>query len=127
MRTSDPAPVPPELRSLLKQVAGDLVDRLYGPNGPDWGTRFAQIEAVAIQLGQLVSAQMVTEAVARQADSAVPPSLDACPTCSGPIQAKPPEPRIVTTPAGDAEWSEPQRFCDRCRKAFFPSVQEPGD
>jgi len=126
MRNSTSAPLPSELRSTLQQIASDLVDRFYGSNGPEWGTRFDQVEALAVQLGKIVSTQMISEAMARQSNSTVPPDLEVCPACTGPIEAKPPEPRIVTTPSGDAEWSEPRRYCDRCRKAFFPSVQEPG-
>ncbi len=126
MRTPTPASLTPELRTLLQQTASDLVDRLYGPEGPPWGTRFEAIETLAIQLGQQLSAQMIEQAAARQAATHLPADLTTCPACAGPLQERPPEPRLVTTPTGEALWSEPQRFCDRCRKAFFPSVQESG-
>ena len=29
-------------------------------------------------------------------------------------------PRILQTRAGEAEWPEPEGYCDRCRRAFFP-------
>ena len=34
--------------------------------------------------------------------------------------------RIVATRAGEAEWAEPEGYCDRCRRSFFPSVEKPG-
>ena len=45
----------------------------------------------------------------------------------GGLEGQSPEPRSVQTPIGTADWQEPAWSCDHCRKAFFPSVQEPGD
>jgi hypothetical protein len=33
----------------------------------------------------------------------------------------------VQTRAGTAVWFEPEGYCPRCRRAFFPSVPKPGD
>jgi hypothetical protein len=32
----------------------------------------------------------------------------------------------VRTDVGEAHWSEPQGYCTRCRRAFFPSEPKPG-
>ena len=34
--------------------------------------------------------------------------------------------RFVDTRAGEAAWAEPEGYCDRCRRSFFPPVPEPG-
>ena len=49
----------------------------------------------------------------------------ACPSCGGPLQARPAQPRTARSRRGDVAWDEPAGFCTRCRRAFFPSDQEP--
>jgi uncharacterized protein with PIN domain len=49
-----------------------------------------------------------------------------CPSCGRPTRARDAEPRSVQTDRGTVNWQEPASHCDRCRKAFFPSVQAPG-
>lgn len=121
------APPVAELRHLIQGVAKNFVDRVYGPQGPQWGTRFSDIEELAVQIGQAVSQQMLDQALQRQADEAVPATDQRCPSCGGAMQSREPEPRIVTTRAGDAAWQEPQSHCPGCRRAFFPSVETAGD
>lgn len=113
-----------ELRYLIEGVAKNFADRVYGPQGPEWGTRFADIEELAVQIGQAVSRQMCDQALQRQADQ---PALPVCPSCGAAGEEGEPEPRVVTTRAGAAQWQEPHRFCRRCRRSFFPSVATPGD
>src|SRR5882672_3259365 len=122
-------PVSPELAEVQPYVQGVgkyLVDRLYGPQGPEWGTSFADIEERAAQIGQAVTQQLIQQSLQRQAAEAVPTADETCPTCQRPGEAHDPQPRSVTTRAGDAHWDEPARFCSRCRRAFFPSVETLG-
>ena len=118
-----------EVRPYLEGVAKNLVDKLYGPDGPAWGTRLTEIEDLLLALRAVLTEKMLDEALTRQA-AAQAQQADAARTCPG-CQQPPPcddtNPRIVQARAGEAEWSEPKAFCDRCRRAFFPSVQEPGD
>lgn len=114
----------------LDGVAKNLADKLYGPNGPPRGTRFADLEELAVELGQTISRALLDRALACQAAApAVDPVDDGelCPTCGEPGAAMEPEPRAITTRAGVAEWSEPRRHCHRCRRSFFPSVTRFGD
>ena len=48
-----------------------------------------------------------------------------CPGCQQPLACTETNERIVAARAGDAAWAEPEGYCDRCRRSFFPSVQEP--
>jgi hypothetical protein len=121
------APPVAEMRNLIQGVAKNFVDRAYGPKGPEWGTLFSDIEELAVQVGRAVSQQMLDQALQRQANEPAPATDQVCPTCRGPVQPGEPEPRIMTTRAGDAAWQEPQGHCPRCRRAFFPSVQAAGD
>jgi hypothetical protein len=117
-----------DLRPLLDGIAKNLVERLYGPEGPAWGTSFADVEGIAVALRNVLSERLLYHALTRQAQHADgrPPDYQACPSCGGPLQPREPEPRLVHSRAGDAEWTEPHFFCSACRRAFFPSIQEPG-
>ena len=55
-----------------------------------------------------------------------PEAFRTCPGCRAPLPCADANPRILKTRAGEAEWPEPEGYCDRCRRAFFPSVQKPG-
>ena len=116
-----------ELRHLIEGAAKNFADRVYGPQGPEWGTRFADIEELAVQIGQAVSRQMCDQALQRQAAQPLPAPEYVCPGCGAPGEEAEAEPRVVTTRAGDAQWQEPHRYCRRCRRSFFPSVETPGD
>jgi hypothetical protein len=116
-----------ELQNYLGGVAKNIADKVYGPQGPAWGTRFGDLEELAVQVGQAVSAELLGQALRRQAAEAVPKEDDACPTCRGPLDRGDPQPRAVATRVGAAQWDEPTRTCRRCRRDFFPSVEAAGD
>ena len=116
------------VRPYLEGVAKNLVDKLYGPNGPPWGTRLSDLEDLLLALRALLTERMLHEALTRQA-AAHPQQPDAarhCPGCQQPLPWEHTNPRFLQTRAGVADWSEPEAFCPRCRRAFSPSVPEPG-
>jgi hypothetical protein len=123
---ADPAAQAAALHPTLQAAAKNLLFRLYGEAGPPWGISFADLEELALRLGQTLAAELLRQGLARQAMTP-PPQADACPTCGGPLAAADPEPRTVTTRAGEVGWQEPRRYCGRCRKAFFPPAAPPGD
>ena len=91
-----------------------------------WGTKFSDLEELAVQIGQAVSQSMTTQALAGQA-RAVPAEAQTCGVCGTAVKSgPPPEPRTVTTTVGTVHWNEPKRYCPQCRAAFFPSVPESG-
>ena len=113
----------------LEGVAKNLVDRIWGPSGPPWGTKLTELEDMVIALRQVISEKMLQLALQRQADETTPrpEEFQKCPSCAGSIEPRDPEPRIVDTRGGEAQWQEPHRHCSRCRRAFFPSVPKSGD
>ena len=118
------------IRPQIEQVAIELVNRIYGADGPAWGTRLTAIEDTILAVRQVLSEKMLDEALQRQANTAEkrPQEFRCCPKCGNEVVAeKDPEPRIVATRAGEAEWMEPETTCRKCRRAFFPSEQEPGN
>jgi hypothetical protein len=126
-RSKDARPEVAANKAYLEGVAKNLVETLFGPDGPPWGTTFEDLEELVVQLGQTVSRELLRQALQRQAAGPIPPDQQRCPGCQQPPQPGDPEPRIVATRVGDAEWNEPSRYCPRCRRSFFPSVGESGD
>jgi hypothetical protein len=115
-----------ELRHLIQGVAKNFVDRVYGPQGPEWGTQFSDLEELAVQIGQAVARQLLDQALQQQAAQPVPTADEVCPSCQQPTAPAAPEPRVVQTRAGHTQWREPHHYCPRCRRSFFPSVQAAG-
>ena len=118
-----------QVQPYLEGVAKSLVDRIYGPDGPAWGTKMTELEDVVVAVRQALSESMLAKALDRQAQTAEqrPEPFRQCPGCEGPVHAKPdPEPRHVQTRGGEAVWAEPHCYCRQCRQAFFPSEQESG-
>lgn len=117
-----------EVGAYVEGVAKNLVDKLYGPDGPAWGTSLTEIEELLLDLRQVLTEKMLDESLARQAASThqQPATARACPGCQQPLDCDEPHPRIMQTRAGEAEWCERQGYCHRCRRAFFPPGQKPG-
>lgn len=113
----------------IKGVAKNLVDRIYGPAGPAWGTKFTEIEATAAAIREMVTEEIYQQALSRQAaQTQRPPEYDVCPGCGRPTPPGGlPEPRRIETGQGEAVWDEPKTRCEKCRRDFFPSEQELGD
>src|SRR5438445_9722987 len=55
-----------EIQNYLNGVAKSLVDRLYGPNGPAWGTRLSELEATVVAIRQHLSERMLHDVLQRQ-------------------------------------------------------------
>ena len=117
-----------EVRPYVEGVAKNLIDKLYGPDGPAWGTQLTEIEDLLLDIREVLSAKMLADALARQAAAQAtgPTAYRTCPGCQQPLLCPETNERIVQTQAGDAAWAEPEGYCDRCRRSFFPSVEESG-
>ena len=113
----------------LEGVAKSLVDRLYGPAGPAWGTKFSELEETVATVRKVLTEGMLQQALTRQAaQTERPPEYGVCPGCGQSTRtAAQPEPRRLETGNGDAVWAEPKTHCQKCRRDFFPSEQEFGD
>lgn len=118
------------VRPYLEGVAKSLVDRLYGDQGPAWGTTLSAIEDTVKAIRQVLSEKMLDEALQRQANTVEhrPADLRGCPKCGQEVERDPDRDdfRIHQTDVGEAEWREPATYCRRCRRSFFPSDQELG-
>ena len=117
-----------EVRPYVEGVAKNLIDKLYGPDGPAWGTKLTEIEDLFVAIRDVLGEHMLADALARQAVARGPGATPyrTCPGCQQPLACDDSNERLVQTRAGAAAWAEPQGYCDRCRRSFFPSVAEPG-
>jgi hypothetical protein len=118
-----------QVQPYVEGVAKSLIDRIYGPKGLPWGTRLTELEDVCLAVRELLTEEMLAQALRRQAESDEerPEPYRRCSGCDGAVEPGPdPEPRNVQTRAGEAEWDEPNCYCRKCRQAFFPSEQESG-
>ena len=117
-----------DVRSYVEGVAKNLVEKLYGPEGLPWGTTLTELEDICLDIREVLNEKMLELALAQQAAQTSPAEpYRTCPSCHEAIVSEDQNPRIVETRVGEAIWSEPEGFCRRCRRAFFPSVQESGD
>jgi hypothetical protein len=128
VRAKKRTPKVEEVRPYVEGVAKNLIDKLYGPDGPAWGTKLTEIEDLFVAIREVLSESMLADALARQAAAQAegPTPQRRCPGCQQPLACAATNERVVETRAGDAVWAEPEGYCDRCRRSFFPSVQEPG-
>jgi hypothetical protein len=117
-----------KVRPYVEGVAKNLIDSLYGPDGPPWGTKLTELEDLFVALRELLSEKLLADALARQAQAHArgPTQHRVCPSCQQPLRCDDRNERILETRAGEAAWPEPQGYCDRCRRSFFPSVAELG-
>jgi len=128
VRAKKRTPKVEEVRPYVEGVAKNLIDKLYGPEGPAWGTTLTEIEDLFLAVREVLTEKMLADALARQA-RAQPPGpgvARTCPGCQQPLLCPDTNERLLETRVGEAEWAEPEGYCDRCRRSFFPSIQEPG-
>ena len=103
----------------VKGVAKSLVDRVYGPAGPAWGTKFSELEETIAAFRQALTEEMLHQALSRQAAQVErPPEYSVCPACGRPTRATdPPEERRLETGNGDGIWRRSESDPGRCQKA----------
>ena len=56
-----------EVRPYVEGVAKNLIDRLYGPDGPPWGTPLSQVEDRILAWQQVLSCHCFSLALTQQA------------------------------------------------------------
>jgi hypothetical protein len=115
-----------QVRQSLQGTAKNAMHRLWGPEGPPWGTSFEDLEELAVQIGRVLAKEVLEQSVSAQAKADPPPASSLCPACGRPCTAKAPEPHVVESRAGQVCWPQPSSTCGHCRKAFFPSGQGAG-
>ena len=116
------------VRVYLGGVAKYLLDKLYGPAGPPWGTSLSEVEDLLSAMQQQLAADFFALALDLQAQQHphAPAEFHTCPSCQQPLNCTETQPRSTRTCVGLAKWNEPQGYCSRCRRAFFPQSRSLG-
>ena len=118
------------VRDYVEGVAKNLVDKLYGPRGPAWGTKLTELEDICLDIREVLTEKLLALALERQAaghGQEPAAQFRVCPGCQRPIDwEQGMHERSVQTRTGEVAWSEPEGYCPRCRRAFFPSESSVG-
>src|SRR5438105_4518306 len=114
-----------EVRPYVEGVAKNLIDKLYGPDGPAWGTRLTEIEDLFVAIREVLSEKMLADALARQAAAQAPllPRSTTVRDVSSPWPARTPASaswrRQRATPPGPS----PKATATAAGGLFFPQSQ----
>jgi hypothetical protein len=91
----------------------------YGPVSAEPGVAlFTAIEDFACSLGDTIAQEFMRRQIVERGEPGVP----CCPECNQPGLRKKKRRRTVATRRGPVELTEPECYCKRCRKSFFPSL-----
>lgn len=116
------------VRVYLGGVAKYLLDKLYGPAGPPWGTSLSELEDRLGAMQQQLAADFFALALTLQAQQHphAPAEFHTCPSCQQPLDCPDTQARSTRTGVGLAEWNEPEGYCSKCRRSFFPQSRSLG-
>src|SRR5437660_1189968 len=90
------------VRAYVQGVAKNLADKLYGPDGPAWGTKLTAIEDLCLDIREVLSEELLKQALQRQAAAhEQQEEFRACPGCKRPLDWGDQEPheRLLETGA----------------------------
>src|SRR5437879_12716710 len=98
-RSKTRTPKVEQVRPFLEGVAKNLVDKLYGPDGPPWGTTLTDIEDLLLEVREVLTEQMLDLTLARQAQALPqqPQAARCCPSCHQPLPCEDTNPRLGQT------------------------------
>lgn len=110
-----------EQQRRVEQVVGEMQELFGGERHGDGRAKtFDELEEECVAVGDEMTRTLL------QRRLVVPPGAHdgaCCPDCQRLGQRQPSdEPRIINTTRGEVESLEPDYYCPRCRRSFFPSV-----
>src|SRR5262245_42908036 len=91
-----------EVRPYVEGVVKNLIDQLYGPDGPAWGTKLTEIADLFIAIREVLGEKLLADALARQAAAQAnrPTPYRTCPGCQQPLGCAGTNERLVQTRVG---------------------------
>ena len=114
-----------QVQEQLEKMAAEARLLVYGEAGcPAWGTKFAEIEDDAKEVGHEFIRLLMQQTADGQTETmpAVAMTSD-----SGEVaQSIGTEERMIETESGPVIWEEPKAYLPKSRKDFFPSVEGSG-
>lgn len=113
------------IQNRLAELAEELRGMMYGEAGcPEWGTKFAEIEAEDMAIGRELSRLLMEQSVESQAEQMPDEALQ---FPDDAVQPAGTDKRLIETEAGVVEWDEPLGYLKKARRSFSPSVEGDGD
>ena len=107
----------------MAEVAREARALVYGAAGcPEWGTKFAEIEDDAKEVGHELIRLLMEQTADVQAEQVPESALEGDSGERALLIGS--EPRALVSESGAVSWAEPKAYLPKSRKAFFPS--EPG-
>lgn len=113
------------VKERIAACQAEVRELLYGEAGcPVWGTKFAEIERIAMSVGEELSRQMMA-LIAEAQSQEMPPGVLAVEGEQA-LRAGTAK-RLLITEAGAIEYQTPKAYLPQSRRAFFPSGVGTGD
>lgn len=111
----------PELQRRIELFVESL-EAEFGPVAQgEHNCLLSAIEDFGVQVGDAVAKTVAQKKASQQIVNADPTAECCCPVCSSPGQFKGERKRLLDGRRGSLRISEPEYFCSKCRKSFFPS------
>lgn len=112
-----------DLEQRIREIAADLAREFEGIEEEQNSCLMTRIEDLASEIGDSLAGRLMEQRLESRDDE----DVLCCPYCEKPSRLKGRRKRAVETKRGPIEITEPEYYCRRCRKAFFPSLQTTGD
>lgn len=110
---------------VLRRRVEEFVEGLAAEFGPvaqgKYNCLLSAIEDFGVQVGDEVAKTIAQKTAAEQIVHTEASSECCCPVCDSPGQFKGERKRLLDGRRGKLRISEPEYFCSKCRKSFFPS------
>ena len=109
-----------------------MAEQAYGPQGPGLDVDLSGMEELAVKMQQALLQGLCEELTQRQAERL--PGTQPCPDCGDECDVRrreemPPDSsskgkghRRMQLRGGSFDLTEPEYYCRRCRRSFFPSA-----
>ena len=110
-----------EIRQQVREFARKLMSEQGPRKGQPGVSLFTVLEDAAIAVGDAVTEELIEQELALHAEHGCD-----CPQCGQRGLRKGERARVIQTRRGEVKFTEPELYCPRCRRAFFPSLGKAG-
>lgn len=117
MKTSE------QIKAEIAQLSRELAEREMSELSweDQYGSPFEAVEVRAAEIGDEVMREVMVHQARLIKDQHQPDTDCNCPECQRPGDHKRIRKRSLQTIRGQIEISEPEYYCKKCRRSFFPS------
>lgn len=118
MKTSD------AMRQRIQEMARQLQEEFGSPAAGEHSCLLEAAEEWGVQLGDELARAVTQQELPAASES---PEESTCPQCQKLARWRGQRRRRIETRRGAIHVSEPEYYCTRCRRSFFPADQRAGD